>query len=193
MNSHANIETTASLDRRDFVKGAAGLTFTVALGGLMGRSTQAFAADAATLNAWITIGTDDTVTLLCPSAEMGQGVMTSLPLVLAEELDADWSKVKADWGPPIPPLYGNPHPFFNGAQVTAGSVAVPGYFNTLRMAGATRADRQRGEEMECSGSRTDNRRGIRRSRQIQAAHQLRRDLQVRGRSFRTAEDQRSRP
>jgi isoquinoline 1-oxidoreductase beta subunit len=113
------------------------LTFAIALGGgIAGRATQALAADASKLNAWITIGTDGTVTLLCPAAEMGQGVMTSLPLVLAEELDADWSKVKADWAPPIPPIYGNPHPFFNGAQVTAGSTAVSGYFNTLRVAGA---------------------------------------------------------
>jgi isoquinoline 1-oxidoreductase beta subunit len=87
------------------------LTFAVALsGGVVGRGMQALAGDAGKLNAWITIGSDGTVTLLCPSAEMGQGVMTSLPLVLAEELDADWSKVKADWAPPIPPIYGNPHP-----------------------------------------------------------------------------------
>jgi len=136
MNTHANAQSAAGLDRRDFVKGAAGLTFAVALGGLTGRGTPAFAAEAAKLNAWIIIGTDDTVTLLCPSAEMGQGVMTSLPVILAEELDADWSKVKVDWAPPIPPLYGNPHPFFNGAQITAGSTAVPGYFHTLRTAGA---------------------------------------------------------
>ena len=91
---------------------------------------------ASRLNAWITIGADGTVTLLGPIAEMGQGVLTSLPLVLAEELDADWSKVKVEFAPPIPPLYGNPHPFFNGAQLTAGSTSVPGYFHSLRVAGA---------------------------------------------------------
>jgi isoquinoline 1-oxidoreductase subunit beta len=137
MNARTHPQTETGLDRRGFVKGTAGLTFAIALGGgIAGRATQALAADASKLNAWITIGTDGTVTLLCPAAEMGQGVMTSLPLVLAEELDADWSKVKADWAPPIPPIYGNPHPFFNGAQVTAGSTAVSGYFNTLRVAGA---------------------------------------------------------
>ena len=137
MNARTIPQIEAGLDRRGFIKGATGLTFAVALsGGVVGRGMQALAGDAGKLNAWITIGSDGTVTLLCPSAEMGQGVMTSLPLVLAEELDADWSKVKADWAPPIPPIYGNPHPFFNGAQVTAGSTAVPGYFNTLRVAGA---------------------------------------------------------
>jgi len=136
MTAHTNQNTRAGMDRRDFVKGA-GLTFGFALGsGLVGRGVQALAADSSTLNAWVTIGTDGSITLLCPTAEMGQGVLTALPLILAEELDADWSKVKADFAPNIPPLYGNPHPFFNGAQVTAGSTSVSGYFHTLRVAGA---------------------------------------------------------
>jgi isoquinoline 1-oxidoreductase subunit beta len=136
MTAHTNQNTRAGMDRRDFVKGA-GLTFGFALGsGLVGRGIQALAADSSTLNAWVTIGTDGSITLLCPTAEMGQGVLTALPLILAEELDADWSKVKADFAPNIPPLYGNPHPFFNGAQVTAGSTSVSGYFHTLRVAGA---------------------------------------------------------
>ncbi len=137
MNAHSNVPNSAGPDRRDFIKGAAGLTFAFSLGGgLLGRSKQAAAADASKLNAWITIGADDYVTLLCPAAEMGQGVWTSLPLVLAEELDADWSKVKVEYAPPIPPIYGNPHPVFHGAQVTAYSTSVSGYFDSLRIAGA---------------------------------------------------------
>jgi len=137
MTTHQSVQPSAGPDRRDFIKGAAGLTFAFAFGGsLLGRSTQAVAADAAKLNAWITIGADDSVTLLCPSAEMGQGVWTSLPLVLAEELDADWSKVRVQYAPPIPPIYGNPHPVFHGAQVTAYSTSVSGYFEPLRIAAA---------------------------------------------------------
>ncbi len=67
---------------------------------------------------------------------MGQGVYTSLPLILAEELDADWSKVKIEFAPANPKVYGNNHHLFNGAQITAASVAVAGYFTPLRMAGA---------------------------------------------------------
>ena len=137
MTAQTNHRLENPMDRRDFVKGAAGLTFAFSLGGgLLGRSARALAADASKLNAWVTIGTDNTVTLLCPSAEMGQGVWTSLPLVLAEELDADWSKVKVEYAPPIPPIYGNPHPVFHGAQVTAYSTSVSGYFDSLRIAGA---------------------------------------------------------
>lgn len=125
-----------SISRRSFVAGAAGLTFAFTLGGFGRVPGARGATQASKLNAWVTIGADNTVTLICPSAEMGQGVMTSLPLILAEELDADWSKVKVDWAPPIPPLYGNPHPLFHGAQLTAYSTSVSGYFQPLRIAGA---------------------------------------------------------
>ena len=130
----ATIATTVS--RREFVQGAAGLTFAFALGGL-GRVPEALGATQATkMNAWVTIGTDNTVHILCPAAEMGQGVLTSLPLILAEELDADWSTVKTDFAPANPKVYGNPHEMFHGAQITAASVSVSGYFMPLRMAGA---------------------------------------------------------
>src|ERR1700693_4205512 len=130
-------KSTIDVSRRDFVKSTAGLTFSFALSGtLLGRASEAFAADGAKLNAWVTIGTDGTVTILCPAAEMGQGVLTSLPLILAEELDADWSKVKIEFAPANPKLYGNHHELFKGAQITAGSVSVPGYFTPLRIAGA---------------------------------------------------------
>ncbi|MEX2036674.1 MAG: molybdopterin cofactor-binding domain-containing protein, partial [Xanthobacteraceae bacterium] len=136
MNKHIK-NTTIDVSRRGFVKGAAGLTFAFTLGGsLVGRMSEAFAAEGAKLNAWVTIGTDNVVTILCPAAEMGQGVLTSLPMILAEELDADWSKVKCDFAPANPKVYGNPHELFKGAQVTAASVSVPGYFMPLRIAGA---------------------------------------------------------
>src|SRR5260370_18140014 len=85
---------------------------------------------------WFALGTANTVTILCASAKMGQGVMTSLPLILAEELDADWSTVKTEFAPATRRVYGNPHELFKGAQITAASVSVPGYFTPLRMAGA---------------------------------------------------------
>ncbi|MBI4275126.1 MAG: xanthine dehydrogenase family protein molybdopterin-binding subunit, partial [Rhizobiales bacterium] len=131
---NGSLETTIS--RRTFVAGATGLTFAFTLGGL-GRIPEALGAAPATkLNAWVTVATDNTVTILCPMAEMGQGVLTSLPLILAEELDADWSKVKTDFAPANPKVYGNPHEIFKGAQITAASVSVPGYYMPLRMAGA---------------------------------------------------------
>jgi isoquinoline 1-oxidoreductase beta subunit len=125
------------MNRRTFLASTGGLTFSLTLGGSMLMGTQAQAADPAVkLNAWITIGTDDTITLMVPTAEMGQGTTTALPLILAEELDADWSKVKTEFAPPNPKVYGNPHPLLNGGQATLASIAVPGYFTPLRIAGA---------------------------------------------------------
>lgn len=144
MTSNVNIGILeAKISRRGFIAGAGGLTFAYTLGGgLLGRASDMLVgtAEAAEgslkFNAWVTIGTDDSVTVMVPVAEMGQGVLTSLPLMLAEELDADWSKVKAAYAPPIPKIYGNPHPLFNGVMITAASVSIAGYHMPLRMAGA---------------------------------------------------------
>src|SRR5262245_26307546 len=65
------------------------------------------AAGEVPLNAWIRISSDDLVTLISSQSEMGQGAMTTLPAVLAEELDADWSRVKIEFSPTAPP-YRNP-------------------------------------------------------------------------------------
>src|SRR5882757_11144896 len=136
MNEHIK-DTALQVSRRGFVKSASGLTFAFALSGtLLGRPLEAFAAEGAKLNAWVTVGTDNTITILCPTSEMGQGVLTSLPLILAEELDADWSKVKCELAPGNPKLFGGVHKMFPGAQVTLASVSVPAYYMPLRTAGA---------------------------------------------------------
>ena len=90
----------------------------------------------AKFNAWVTIGADGTVTVAMPAAEMGQGTLTALPLILAEELDADWSKVTYQYAPPNPKIYGNYHPLFQGAMLTAASVSTPGYWMSMRLGGA---------------------------------------------------------
>ena len=66
--------------------------------------------------------------------EMGQGVMTSMPMLVAEELDFDWTKIKTEWAG-ADPRYGNPN--FGGQQLTAGSNSVRGMWKVLREAGAT--------------------------------------------------------
>jgi len=82
--------------------GAAGLTFAIAVGDA-GRTTAAAPAKGrgkAALSPWVSIAEDGTITLMSPATEMGQGSMTSLPLILAEELDADWQKVRIVPAPP---------------------------------------------------------------------------------------------
>src|SRR5499426_3284782 len=123
--------------RRDFLKGTAGLTFAFALAGDPRALIDEAAAGEASFapSAWLTIGTDGTITIVSPAAEMGQGSFTTLPLILAEELDADWAKVK----PILPPAwddkkYGNPA--YGGTFQTSASASVHGYFKALRIAGA---------------------------------------------------------
>ena len=131
------IQHTSTMKRRTFLASASGLTFSLALGGagVIGKDAQA-SETAIKVNAWVTIGTDNTITVMVPTGEMGQGTLTALPLILAEELDADWSKVKTEFAPPNPKVYGNPHPLLNGGQASLASVAIPGYFKPLRVLGA---------------------------------------------------------
>ena len=89
--------------------------------------------DAFSPNSWIHLAPDDSVTFMFASSEMGQGVMTALPMLLAEELEADWSKVKVAPAP-VNSDFNNP---LTGEQMTGGSTAVRGYWELLRRVGAT--------------------------------------------------------
>jgi len=124
------------LSRRQFVAGSAGLTFAFAID-LRLKGARALAQQASIRpNVWVTIATDGTITIVSPAAEMGQGSMTGMPIVVAEELDADWSKVKVVQAP-LNRAYGNPG--FGGLQLTGASRTTPGFFMPLRLAGARRA------------------------------------------------------
>jgi isoquinoline 1-oxidoreductase beta subunit len=123
--------------RRDFLKGTAGLTFALTLpADSLGLIDGAAAGEAPFApSVWLTIAADGTISIVSPAAEMGQGSFTTLPLIIAEELDADWSKVK----PVLPPAwddkkYGNPA--YGSTFQTSASASVHGYFKGLRIAGA---------------------------------------------------------
>ena len=138
--------------RRDFIQGV-GVTLTVGATGVIGAcgmpsgdpdasgapSPGTAANDAITPNAWVSIGADDVITIQFGATEMGQGSMTSVPLVLAEEMDADWDNVRVETVSRHDPAYGNPVAFgYYGFPImyTAGSAALRGYFNAMRQAGA---------------------------------------------------------
>jgi isoquinoline 1-oxidoreductase beta subunit len=118
------------VSRREFLGASAGLTFAIAVG-LGGRPGHAAGAKHV-INAYVSIATDGTITIQAPAPEMGQGIMTGLPLIVAEELDADWSKVMVEQSP-IGAAYH--HPIFK-AQYVVASISTLGYWGPLRVAGA---------------------------------------------------------
>src|SRR5438876_7580778 len=124
------------LSRRQVMIGAAGMTFALALGraGTAGAAVPAAEIQGKALSPWVSIAADGTISIMSPATEMGQGSMTSLPLIIAEELDADWSKVRIVPAPTIEAIYGNPG--FGGMMYTAGSNAVTSYYRPLRTFGA---------------------------------------------------------
>lgn len=128
---------TLNLNRRSFLKSTA----TVA-GGLMigfylpNPSRLALAVETpetTTINAWLRISSDDRITILIAHSEMGQGVYTALPMLVAEELEADWNQIQIEMSP-TDDTYKNP--LFK-AQFTGGSTTIRSRWDGLRLAGAT--------------------------------------------------------
>ena len=118
--------------RRSFLKNSATAGGALVLGFYLPRSgglaASALASQAAFApNAWLEISTSGAITIWCGHSEMGQGVQTSLPMLVAEELSCDWHRVKVIQAD-LDPQYGN--------QITGGSGSVRSSFDTLRKAGA---------------------------------------------------------
>jgi isoquinoline 1-oxidoreductase subunit beta len=121
------------LSRRDFLEVSAATAFLLGFCVPM-RATPA-AATVATFapNAFIRIDRQGEITLIMPQVEMGQGVYTSISMILAEELDADWSLVRVEHAPADERLYANPD---LGFQVTGDSTSIRAFWQPLRLAGA---------------------------------------------------------
>jgi isoquinoline 1-oxidoreductase beta subunit len=124
------------VSRRAFIKASAaaggGLLLSVSLPAFTGEAaapTEAFAPDA-----FIRIGTDGKVTMVMPQVEMGQGTYTSIPMLIAEELEVELATVQLEHAPPNDKLYANP---LIGFQATGGSTSISGFWEPLRRAGAT--------------------------------------------------------
>lgn len=122
------------LTRRRFLQaGAAGalvLGFHLPLGGRYAGAQDAESAEL--VNAWLRIDPDNTITIRVPSSEMGQGVYTALPMLVAEELEVDWQQVRAEMAP-VGPQFTNQ--MFN-MQATGSSTSVRWSFEPLRLVGA---------------------------------------------------------
>ena len=130
------------LSRRDFIGGAASiggglmLGIYLPIGKAVGQeNAPALAAKVApprAPSAFLHIASDDTITLVSPSVEMGQGGHTALPMILMEELGGDWKRLKVE-DAPAAAIFNNP---VFGVQLTAGSFSVRGWYTELRRTGA---------------------------------------------------------
>ncbi|MDM4768697.1 xanthine dehydrogenase family protein molybdopterin-binding subunit [Solimonas sp. SE-A11] len=136
MNDLSNASRRKFLKAGAVVGGGLVIAFTVPLarrfaGG--GEATPAAPATAPAANAFLRVGSDDSVTVLIAHSEMGQGIWTALPMLIAEELDANWSRVRVEHAPAAP-VYA--HTVF-GMQMTGGSSSTWSEFERYRQAGAT--------------------------------------------------------
>jgi isoquinoline 1-oxidoreductase beta subunit len=129
MESDARPGEAPALSRRRFLAGA-GATGMLVLSG--GASAQDQRGAPIVLNAWLAIGEDDTVRIMLSQSEMGQGISTTLPIALADELGADWAKVETQWAP-FNPAYRHPQ---YGWMFTGNSESSESFYPIMRMMGA---------------------------------------------------------
>jgi isoquinoline 1-oxidoreductase beta subunit len=123
--------------RRDFLKTSAtvssGLLIAIALPGCKPAAKVSGETTYATPNAWLRIGSDDSITFYCDKSEMGQGVYTSLTMLVAEELGVSLARINTEFAPPGDQYINN----LIGGQITGGSTSVRDGWEKLRKAGAT--------------------------------------------------------
>ncbi|MGB8377999.1 MAG: molybdopterin cofactor-binding domain-containing protein, partial [Rhodanobacteraceae bacterium] len=133
---------SSGVSRRRFLvsSAAAGgmmIGFSLPLVGRLARAAGVAPQPAdAVVNSWILIGSDNSITIYVGSQEMGQGVISALPQIVAEDLMVDWTQVTGVVAPPDP-AFVNPG---SGAQLTGGSMSVRGFYDALRTAGAAARD-----------------------------------------------------
>ena len=125
-----------NISRRAFLVSSGAAAVVVAFGGVSGMRRAVAQGAQYQPNGWVRVGTDGVVTIYSPASEMGQGVKTAMPLLIAEEMDLDWSRVRVEQAPHNPAVFSNP--FF--AQISAGmgtgaSRTTQEYYPVMRLAG----------------------------------------------------------
>jgi isoquinoline 1-oxidoreductase beta subunit len=126
-----------NLSRRNFIKLTGGTVFVLGFYVSPSGISEAVERKNFAPNGFIRIDQQGNVTLIIPQVEMGQGPYTALSMVMADELDADWSRVRVDHAPPDEKLYANP---MLSIQATGNSNSVRAFWTPMRQAAArTRA------------------------------------------------------
>jgi isoquinoline 1-oxidoreductase subunit beta len=136
MSAPVTDDTATDPSRRAFLKTSAalggGLVIALTLPGCSERPQAAGETRYVEPNAWLRIGTDDSITFFCDRSEMGQGVFTALPMLIAEELGVGLARIKVEFAPPGDAFNNQ----LLGGQITGGSTSVRDGWQKLRQAGA---------------------------------------------------------
>ena len=139
--------SSTNISRRQFLTTSGGIALVLGTGGLL---TQVFSCKSQeeaskkltnhSLSAWVFLNEAGEIIIYNPAADMGQGSMTALPVIFAEEMDADWEKVRVEFSPIDPDIYGSESWGFERTgkrrMMTVGSRTIKGYYPLLRQAGA---------------------------------------------------------
>lgn len=132
------MNTIINISRREFCKSSAvlggGLVLALYVPGCTGKKEEALVSEPFAPNAFIRIAPDETVTVIVNKSEMGQGVYTSLPMLIGEELEVDWQTIRFEPAP-VAPAYN--HAQWGALQGTGGSTSIRSCWQQFRQAGAT--------------------------------------------------------
>jgi len=137
-------ESKSNFSRRDFLKSSGGVALFVGVSGILPQLVSCSSPEKIkailekhSVTAWVKLDESGAITIFNPASEMGQGSMTSLPLLFAEEMDADWEKVTTEFSPQETEIYGSPgwSPDTK-LMFTVGSRTTNSYYMTMRQAGA---------------------------------------------------------
>ena len=144
MKNQLSTAANRAFTRRDFLKSTSGVAMFIGVSGLLPQLISCKdqkriqeQLEKHPITAWVQITEDGELTIYNPAAEMGQGSMTSLPLLFAEEMDADWSRVKVEFSPQESDIYGS-EGWAPGSKLmfTVGSRTTKSYYPVMRRAGA---------------------------------------------------------
>lgn len=131
-------DTLVSTRRKFLSLAGSGLTLAFVMpalsGTLAGCAARMAEGSPAFATAFVKVSKDDIVTVVCKHLEMGQGVYSSFAMIVADEMDADWSRVRAEGAPADDSVYGNTH--YRGLQGTGGSSSTHSSYDLMRKAGA---------------------------------------------------------
>lgn len=125
-----------TVNRRQFLRTSTGVFFSFVMPIPALTNALTAANENGGLTAWVKLGVNNKITIVSPAAELGQGSMTAIPMIFAEEFDVDWDDVSIEFSPADDEHFKNHTSWVHGIMLTLGSSTVSGYYEAARLYGA---------------------------------------------------------